>query len=440
MAQTSRLNALSEEVVTLSEYPDGPSVVALSGGPDSAVCAWVALHAGGSVRAIHIDHGLPGSPAMRRAAEAIAEELGLTLDTVEVRVGTGASPENMAREARYRALEGSLQPGEVLVTGHTRTDQAETVVGNLLRGAGLDGLTGIPARRGSITRPLLAVSRSQTRELATLLGLPWIEDPANLEEGPRRNLLRHHLIPELEQLNPSLEETLARTARVLASDRDLLDHAADRIPWKGQERVATLPATLLIVLPGATAARVVRRALRAVAGPHAGDSRDVQRVFEVAAGSVDQATLTGGVIARRDRALVVLDATGETSAPEPVEWITPGTTRFGEWVFEATVALSAPTAFPPNRYLEVFDADQVSSTLHVRVASTSDRIRFPQGRKSVSQVLAEAGIPAWRRDRWPVVAAGEQVIWVPGARRVDAGWIDTTTTRYLWVRATREDV
>ncbi|MFZ0493373.1 MAG: tRNA lysidine(34) synthetase TilS [Acidimicrobiia bacterium] len=441
MATTGRLKSLSDEVLALARLPGGPCVVALSGGPDSAVCAWIVLKAGVPVRAIHVDHGLLGSPVLRAAAAGIAATLGIDLDTVEVTVGPGPSPEDAARRARYRALEDALEPGETLLTGHTRTDQAETVLGNLLRGAGVDGLSGIPARRGSIERPLLDVSRSQTRELATLLALPWMEDPANLDEGPRRNFLRRNVIPELEQrLNPSLEQTLARTAHILSEERTVLDRYADAVPLTVGDGIARLPATLLAVIPAATAARVVRRALRAVAGPYAGDARDVQAILHVAAGAADQVTLTGGLTARRDRALVVIGAVGERPIPEPFEWNVPGTARCGGWTFDATLATSIPIVFPPNRYVEVFDADGIPPTLVVRASSIGDSVAFRGGHKSVPRVLAEAGVPAWQRDRWPVVVAEEHVVWVPGVRRADVGWIDASTTRYLWVSATREDV
>ncbi len=441
MAATGRLKSLSDEVLALARLPGGPCVVALSGGPDSAVCAWVALKAGVPVRAIHVDHRLPTSPVLRAAAVKIAANLGIDMDTVEVTVGPGPSPEDAARRVRYRALEDALEPGETLLTGHTRTDQAETVLGNLLRGAGVDGLSGIPTRRGSIARPLLDVSRSQTRELATLLALPWMEDPANLDEGPRRNLLRQSVIPELEQrLNPSLEQTLARTARILSEDRAVLDHLADTVPSTVDGGTVRLPATLLSVIPVATAARAIRRALRAVAGPHAGDARDVQGILDVATGTADHAALTGGLTARRDRAIVEIGTVGEYPIPEPVEWSVPGTARCGGWTFDATLATSTPIAFSHNRHVEVFDADGIPPTLVVRVSSGADRIAFRGGHKTVSQVLAEAGVPAWQRARWPVVMAEDHVMWVPGVRRADAGWIDVSTTRYLWVRATREDV
>jgi tRNA(Ile)-lysidine synthase len=441
MAGTGRLTALTGEVLGLVRIPSGPSVVALSGGPDSAVCAWAACRSGGPVRAVHVDHGLAGSPGLRAAAVAIADALEIPLDVVEVTVDAVASPEDAARRARYRALERSLRPGEVLLTGHTRSDHAETVLGNVLRGAGLDGLSGIPFERGRILRPLLEVTGAQTRELATLLGLPWREDPVNMEEGPRRNLLRHRIIPLIEAtVNPSLEASLATTAHVLSFERELADGIADRVPWSLTDGEVRLPAPLLATLPVAVAARVIRRALRALAGPYGGEARDVGLVLDVAAGSIPRAMLGGGVHTERDRAMVVLHARTRQAIPDPVEWALPGIVRFGPWLMESWIDTLAPAAFPPDRFREVFDAAAVSSSLLVRTAEGTDRISFKGGSKPVSEAFAEAGIPREERLRRPVVSSPQGVLWMPGVRRADLGWVDSTTTRYLWVRATREDV
>ena len=121
-------------------------VIALSGGPDSAAVAALAREAGICTRAVHVDHGLPASPAMRAAAIAVAEKLGIQLEVVEVR--PAGTSETELRAARYEALLEHVGPNETIVTGHTSDDQAETVLMNLFRGAGPRGLAGIPARRG----------------------------------------------------------------------------------------------------------------------------------------------------------------------------------------------------------------------------------------------------------------------------------------------------
>ncbi len=441
MADSRRLRALTDAVLAAATTPSGSCAVALSGGPDSAICAWAALQEDNDVRAVHVDHGLAGSPMVRTAAIAIAEHLGIPLQILEVDVGSGSSPEGRAREARYEALLGSLGPDEVLLTGHTRSDQAETVLGNLLRGAGPDGLSGIPRRRGKIVRPLLDVSRSQTRELATLLGLPWVEDPANLEAGPRRNLIRREAIPYLEsRFNPSLEATLARSAEALAVEGSYLEERTAKVPIRSSGGTVGLPAALLTTVDDAIATRAIRGALRLVDSPYAGAARDVRLVLDVAGGVADRASLTGGVSVERDRAMIVLLASRDTASPPPVRWIIPGDVRFGDWTLQAWVEEASPKALPLGTSVEVFEASAVASEMTVRTIRQDDLIAIAGGHKEVSEAMAEAGLPPRVRSLWPVVAdADDRIVWVPGVRRAHLGWVESSTTRYLWVRATRED-
>ena len=135
---------------------DRPLVVALSGGADSAVAAWAARHAGKRLRCVHIDHGLPGSPAMSRAASAIADHLEVALEVVSV--DPKSASETDLRDARDTALLAALNDDELLVVGHTADDTTETILINLLRGTGIDGLAGIPAARDRIVRPLLGIA------------------------------------------------------------------------------------------------------------------------------------------------------------------------------------------------------------------------------------------------------------------------------------------
>ena len=181
------------------------------------------------MRALHVHHGLPASDVLAAAAAAVASELGLELDTVTVTVEPGSSPEGRARAARYDALAGA-RLGELVVTAHTADDQAETVLARVLRGSGFDGLAGIPPIRLPFVRPLLGVTRAETRELATLLGLPWRDDPANDDLRFLRNLLRRRVIPELEGgVASGLRGALVRSAEVVRTEVAALDELSSRI-------------------------------------------------------------------------------------------------------------------------------------------------------------------------------------------------------------------
>ena len=224
MAGTRRLTALADEARLLLDLPEGDLVVALSGGADSAALAWFVTDEGRGARAVHIDHGLPGSPLMRGAAMAVAAQLDMPLEIVEVVVPPGASPEGMAREARYRALAAAVEDGETLLTAHTADDNLETVLINLVRGTGTRGLAGIPRRgRAGAHRPLLDVRRDATREIAALAGLDFADDPMNLDPALARTHIRMRVLPGLEALNPSLVTTVARSSALVRADADLID-------------------------------------------------------------------------------------------------------------------------------------------------------------------------------------------------------------------------
>src|SRR3990172_7907720 len=168
MAGAGGVNAADLRRKIATRVPPGPVTVALSGGADSAVLAW-SLADRDDVVAVTIDHGLPGSAALVAAAERIASRLGLRHRVVTV--APRSASEGDLRTARLAALEA--ESAGWIVTGHTADDQGETVLGNLLRGAGPGGLAGIPVRRGRFIRPLLDVSRSDTRRLAAQLALPF---------------------------------------------------------------------------------------------------------------------------------------------------------------------------------------------------------------------------------------------------------------------------
>ncbi|HSR16270.1 MAG TPA: ATP-binding protein, partial [Gemmatimonadales bacterium] len=144
-------------------FPDRPLVVALSGGADSAVCAWAARESQPRARAVTIDHGLPASPQLVAAAASVARFLGLEHTVI---AAPAADDEDSLRRARYAALEGAATPEEIIVTAHTADDQAETILGNILRGAGAAGLGGMPPGRGRFLRPMLSLTRAEVRRLA----------------------------------------------------------------------------------------------------------------------------------------------------------------------------------------------------------------------------------------------------------------------------------
>jgi len=248
-------------------------LAAVSGGADSMALATAlaaeAEAAGVRPGAVTVDHGLQDGSAEHAAR--VAEVLrGLGLDPVDVRsvtVGTEGGPEAAARAARYAALDAAAkQHGAVAVLlGHTRDDQAETVLLGLARGSGARSLAGMAPTSGRYRRPLLGLDRATVRQ--AVVGLPTWEDPHNADPSFARARVRTEALPALEPaLGPGVAAALARTAALLRADADALDAWADRAAAEAAAGDG-FAVDALASLPAAVRTRVLRRAAIAAGAP-----------------------------------------------------------------------------------------------------------------------------------------------------------------------------
>ena len=411
-------------------------VVGLSGGADSAALAWLASEYADTVRAIHIDHQQPASPALAAASQTIAGQLGMEFDVIGVQVADGASFENLARSARYDALMAALMPGEIVVVAHTLDDQAETVLLQMLRGAGSHGMAGMAMSRGRLVRPLLDVDRATVRAWAEAAALPFVDDPSNTDTAHLRNRVRLQLLPELEaHYQPSAKSVIARSAALSGADDALIEYRAECVPIQTGGQWAAAPIAPLVSLPEAVSSRVVRRALRAVNPPYAGTAEMVAAVLEVAIGGASPVDIGEGVVAFRSEASVVVSV-GERPIPEPCALVL-GQNDFGQFRFRVTEQTEEPSAFPLGDWTAVL-ADPEG--LRVRSPQAGDVLRLRTGgHKDLADAFAEARVARPFRPSWPVVVDADDVIWwVPGVRRSDVGWGESTSRRYLIVDSVRE--
>jgi tRNA(Ile)-lysidine synthase len=306
-------------------------LAACSGGADSLALAAALAHEaprlglrGGGVT---VDHGLQAGSA-RRAGAVAAMLAGLGLDPVRsVRVAVAAptghgGPEAAARTARYEALDGVARStgAAAVLLGHTRDDQAETVLLGLARGSGARSLAGMPARRGCYRRPLLAVGRATLREACEALGFePW-DDPQNMDPAYRRTRVRHQALPVLEQaLGPGITEALARSARHLRADCDALDALARVEGQRLCDPGGGLDAAGLALLPVAIRTRVLRESAIAAGCPAGAlTTRHIDALDALVTGWRGQrwADLPGGVRGRRQYGrLLLAAATAATAGP-----------------------------------------------------------------------------------------------------------------------------
>lgn len=271
--------------------PPGTHVTcAVSGGADSLALLVLAVAAGCRATAVHVDHGLrPRSADEAEIVRNAAARLGTSFRAESVDVAPGPNLEARARAARYAVL-----PADVL-TGHTAQDQAETVLLNLVRGAGLDGLAGMrPAGH-----PILALRRADTEAVCEAEGLTPFTDPTNADPVHRRNRVRAELLPLLDDIaQRDVVPVVARQAALLRDEADALDALAAALDPTNAPELASAPPPL--------ARRAVRRWL-SEGEHHPPDAATVERVLAVARNEAKAADVGGGRRVLRTRNILRLE-------------------------------------------------------------------------------------------------------------------------------------
>ncbi|MER7606584.1 tRNA lysidine(34) synthetase TilS [Nocardioides sp. NPDC127503] len=305
--------------------PGEKVMVACSGGADSLALASAAVFEGHKL-GLHIigatvDHGLQdGSQA--QAAKVVGQLAEMGVDetvtaTVEVKAD-GEGPEAAARQARYAVLDQLAERlgASVILLGHTRDDQAETVLLGLTRGSGARSLSGMRAAFDRYRRPLLATTRIDTETACQVEGLDVWQDPHNRDFAYTRARIRHRVLPTLEEdLGPGVADALARTAEQLREDADFIDDIAEAMH---RELAGSLPVETLAGYPSAVRTRVLRIAALEAGSPPAELTREhVKAVDELVTGWRGQRwiDLPGHLRAKRTNGRIVFESGPFTPSP-----------------------------------------------------------------------------------------------------------------------------
>ncbi len=379
--------SLSHRLENLFAGLTPPVVVACSGGPDSLALLALAAEAGLEPIAVHVDHGArPGSAAEADVVEGFARRLGTGFAAEAVAVSPGPNFEARAREARYEALERArerLGAAAVLV-GHSRDDQAETVLLNVLRGAGVPGLAGMPARRGTIVRPLLEVPRADLATVCAHLGLSPLDDPMNADPAHRRVWLRREVIPALERgAGRDLRAVLARQAAVARADSDFLDGLAGELLTRAGDPGPIEGGLDTEVLAGAPEA-LARRAVRLWCGAPPPSAAQTGEILAVVRGERRAAELPGGVeITRSGKRLHRVDRRGGQVATtvQAIPVALPGSAAGLGVELTSWIERAAPVRWPDGRWTAVVDADLVGRPGRVAAGRAGRAVRAPRAQR-----------------------------------------------------------
>jgi tRNA(Ile)-lysidine synthase len=407
-------------------------VVALSGGADSASLLAVAAELGGTfrglpLRAVHVDHGLqPAAVCFRETCAALCAALNIPLTVVSLEVQTppGVSIEAAAREARYAALARELKNGECLLTAHHSQDQAETVLLQALRGAGLKGMSAMPLLRtlgsGWHLRPVLDVPRDELLACGARSSGASAVDPMNQDLRFDRNYLRRRVWPLIETRWPGLAAVLSRTARHSAEAQGLLDDAAAAHVTRLRDGDA-LSLPRLRALKPTERINVLRLWLRASDVEPPSTARLTEALRQMLDAKADHlpAIVWGDHALRRYRQRVFL-----TPA------LAPRLDGARRWAAAGGAVLDLGAGLGQLRWVEQtggLDAQRLPGAVTVRPREGGETLK-PAARartQSVQHLCQSYGVLPWLRDALPYIHAGDSLIAIADLW-LDARWCAPT--------------
>jgi tRNA(Ile)-lysidine synthase len=439
---------LLEAIDELSLPGDARVLVALSGGADSVALA-LAFHAASMLpkrtwrlRLGHINHGLRGADS--DGDEAFVREFGrrLELEVETARVDTRAhaaerhrSIETAARELRYRELERMLRAwsGDFIAVGHHADDQAEVVLMNLVRGAGLDGLSGMSPRSGVIVRPFLQIPKETISAALRDRDEPHRVDGSNEDVKSRRNFFRHRVLSTLAEIRPDIGTTIAETAHALREDADYFHSEAGRalahmdVRSTGQ-LVSASTGVFRALLPA-----VQGRAIRLLVEALVGDMHDLSREHvHLMTEAITATNGPRGLVAQlphslqievdHDRFQLYRGVPDATGIDHPVELGVPGEVETVLGLVRASIEEAdpagerSPQLTVSGPYHAFCDAESLGHQLQLRSRRPGDRIALVHaaGSKKLQDLFVDAKIPRRKRDRMLVVENVECIVWVPG--------------------------
>lgn len=436
----------------MPELPgDGLLIVGFSGGADSMALAHWLMGRVDKRRIIlaHVNHLLRGEEAERdqRAAEGFAREHGVEIRVLRADVRRlaeerGMGTEDCGRQVRYEFFH-KLAPGDRdrILTAHNADDNAETIILNLCRGAGLEGLCGIPRERGKILRPLLGVSRAEIEAYCHEQGLRYVTDSSNLTDDYTRNRVRHQVLPVLKELNPRFVHSAAGTAGLLVEDREYLNARALELLERARNDWG-LEAAVLLGEGKSVRSRAVKLFIEQPGGPRL-ERKHIEEALRV----LEQGGAADLPGARICCAQGVFWA-GEDTAAGPFELAA----RLGRNPLPDGKCLilgekilgdgEKPQKIQNLLFKNSLDYDimtRLAVSLPAGIALRNRRPgdRFaPAGRgvtKPLKQIFQELRVPGPLRDRIPLVVCGGEIAWCPGVGASERFRITKSTKRVLTV-------
>lgn len=417
---------------------DRPVLVGLSGGADSVALLGILVRLGYSCVAVHCNFHLRGNESIRdeQFATAFARMLDVPFyktdfDTTAYASGKQISIEMAARELRYAWFEKMRcqLDAQAITVAHHRDDSVETLLMNLIRGTGVRGLSGIRPKNGSVVRPLLAVSREEILQWLSQQNYSYVTDSTNLSDAYTRNFIRLRILPLLEEINPSVKSTIARTSEHLSAVEtiylDVLEKAKrDVIDPEGRLSILSLiqypaPDTILYEL------LKPYNFTRLVAG-------DVFLALHKESGKTFYSSTHRLV---KDREYLLLSPLRTEVAQSYILEAEEGIWHTPIELSCRKIVVTKDFSVQKDKSLAYFDFDKLSFPLSLRTWKEGDWfVPFGmRGRKKLSDYFSDHKYSRIEKEQAWLLCSGEYIIWIVGERADDRFRVDDTTKSVLRV-------
>ena len=407
---------------------DSKAIVALSGGADSVALLLLLTELGYPCEAAHCNFHLRGEESDRdeRFVRRLCEERRIPLhvahfDTARHAAERHISIEMAARELRYRWFETLRREREAdaVAVAHHADDSIETLLLNLMRGTGINGLRGIRPRNGHIVRPLLCLSREDILRYLDRHGQAYVTDSTNLQDTYMRNKIRLRLLPLMQEINPSVRRSLLRTAAHLDEAATLYNIGMA----EAKERVLRPEGILIAALLEEAEPQALLHELLHPLGFNEAQTKDIFRSLDGQAGRTFESE-SWRVIKDRDL-LLTQDKRAKSRPPRLEITETERTPGF---------------AIPRDRLTACFDTDKLHHGLSLRLWRTGDTfVPFGmKGRKKVSDYLTDRKFSLPQKQRQWVLCCGEDIAWLVGERTDNRFRVDERTRKVTLVRVVKE--
>lgn len=423
-------------------FPKGAVLLAAcSGGADSlamtSLLQQVGQEEGWHIYVCHVQHHLRGEEAESDAlfVESFCHKRNLPFIRADVDVNLLAEQEKLsleeaARKLRYKVLKETCQElnAVAIVTGHHQDDQAETLLMNLLRGAGTRGLRGMQTRNGLIVRPFLDAARKDMEDYCKEQGIVWCTDSSNECTDYRRNSIRKELLPILEKYNPQIRRALANTAYLAAQDQEYLEELANNFLRENslvKNGVYTLCVKNFSKMASALSTRVLILAFQNYANENDGqlECKHIDALLElIKKGKSGRSLNLPGVRAEYAYGYLTINHHELEDSKETFEAVlnVPGHRQLPDGRILTVTALKGHKPIPA-RNQAVYPRSLVTGIIEVRNRRNGDRFRTKNGyAKKLKEYLIDLKIPKVERDRLLLICSGSEVLWV--IDKQSAGW------------------